>query len=419
MRPRARITHLHGLEPTLIPASHPEPRSLARRVLGTASATGNLVLGLSPWDRAPRPRSCADITVEWLTDTIAPKGSAARVEGFERIGGTSGTTDRNVLALRWNTAGSEAGLPTSIFVKTTPLPPQNRAMLAVLQMAKGEVEFYRSARPSLAGVAPHAFYTEYSAGGRQMLLLEDLVAAGGSMFALADECPLDHAQSLITELAHLHGTFWESERFTTDMAWAHTQTRRAGFTLMQVMFKYCRRHIIKNAHTLDCSDEVVELAGLLNKHTTTLAPLWEQVPTTLCHGDTHLGNTFRHADGRAGLLDWQVAHRAHGLRDVAYFMVSSLSPDMRRANERDLIRQYLAALAAEGVDVPSEDDAWELYRLFALDGWDAAMSTIAFGGLQERANSERSLRNANAAAEDLELASLVKDAIAGRWRVPA
>jgi hypothetical protein len=399
--------------------TQPESRSLARRALGTASATGSLFLGLSPWDRAPRPRSCADITAEWLTATIAPTDSLARIEGFERTGGTSGTTDRNLLALRWNAAGSGAGLPESIFVKTTPLPPQNRAMLAVLQMAKGEVEFYRSARPSLDGVAPHAYYTEYSLGGRQMLLLEDLVAAGGSMFALADECPLDHARSLVEELAHLHGTFWETPRFATDMAWAHTQTRRPGFTLMQVMFKYCRRHIIKNADQLGCSVKVVELAGLLNKHTTALAPLWEQMPTTLCHGDTHLGNTYRQADGRAGLLDWQVVHRAHGLRDIAYFLVTSVSPDMRRDNERELIARYLTALAAHGVDVPTENAAWELYRLFALDGWDAAMSTIAFGGLQDRANSERSLHNANAAAEDLDLTSLVKDAIAGRWRVPA
>ncbi|MFZ2176235.1 MAG: phosphotransferase [Rhodococcus sp. (in: high G+C Gram-positive bacteria)] len=149
-----------------------------------------------------------------------------------------------------------------------------------------------------------------------------------------------------------------------------------------------------------------------------LAPLWEQVPTTLCHGDTHLGTTFRFADGRAGLLDWQVTHRAHGLRDVAYFMVSSLSPEMRRDHERELIAHYLEKLAQYGVDTPSEKDAWQLYRLFALDGWDASMSTIAFGGLQERANSEHALARANSAAEDLELAELVVGTMEGSWRLP-
>lgn len=382
-------------------------------------ATGDLILGLLPWDRAPSPRSCAEITANWLTENITPKGSTARVDAFSRIGGTSGTTDRNLLSLQWNGGDGTSEFPKTVFVKTTPLPPQNRAMLAVLKMARGEVEFYRTARPSLDGVAPRAYYTDYSPGGRQMLLLEDLGATGASMFALADECPIEHAISLIDDLAQLHGTFWETERFDTDMSWAVTQTQRPGFTMMQLMFKYCRRHIIRNAHSLSCSDEIVRLARLLNKHSTTLAPLWEQVPTTLCHGDTHLGNTFRFADGRAGLLDWQVAHRAHGLRDVAYFIVTSLSPDVRRAGERDLIARYLKTLAGYGVDVPSEDAAWELYRLFAIDGWDASMSTIAFGGLQERANSERALRNANAAAEDLGLADLITDAIAGRWQLPA
>jgi len=132
-----------------------------------------------------------------------------------------------------------------------------------------------------------------------------------------------------------------------------------------------------------------------------------------------MGNTFRYTDGRAGLLDWQVTHRSHGLRDVAYFMVSSLSPDVRRQYEREIIARYLDRLATYGVEVPSQTAAWELYRLFALDGWDAAMSTIAFGGLQERANSERSLRNVNAAAEDLELADLVTSAVSGKWWLPS
>jgi len=263
-----------------------ESRSILNNVLGTASATGNMFLGLSPWVPAAGPHSCAQITADWLTESITPKPAAARVEHFQRIGGTSGTTDRNVLQLGWNAAGREASMPETVFVKTTPIPPQNRAMLAVLGMAKGEVEFYRTARPQLEGLAPLAYVTQYGPGGRQMLLLEDLTAQGASMFALAEECPIDHAFNLVEALAQLHGTFWETPRFATDMSWAVPHTQRPGFALMHVMFKYCRRHIIKNADKLNTSAEGVRLARLLNRSP---PPCATEILTWATHSATPTG----------------------------------------------------------------------------------------------------------------------------------
>lgn len=71
-----------------------------------------------------------------------------------------------------------------------------------------------------------------------------------------------------------------------------------------------------------------------------------------------------------------------------------------------------------GIVVPGPADAWQLYRLFATEAWDAAISTVAFGGLQDRANGLASMARGNAAVVDLELDRLLVDVAANRWSLP-
>ncbi len=132
---------------------------------------------------------------------------------------------------------------------------------------------------------------------------------------------------------------------------------------------------------------------------------------TLLHGDSHLGNTYSLPDGRSGLLDWQVIWRGPGLREVAYWMITGLDPDIRRDHERDLLARYLDGLREGGVtEVPGRDEAFERYRLFSAEAWDATAMTIAWPGLQAPDNAEAGWRRACVAVEDLETAAAVNNA---------
>ena len=89
-------------------------------------------------------------------------------------------------------------------------------------------------------------------------------------------------------------------------------------------------------------------------------------------------------------------------------MTTGLDPDIRRQHERDLLTRYLEGLRAAGVrDVPSLDAAFQRYRLFVAEAWDAAAMTIAWPGLQAPENSEASWRRACVAVEDLETATIL------------
>ncbi len=70
---------------------------------------------------------------------------------------------------------------------------------------------------------------------------------------------------------------------------------------------------------------------------------------TICHGDFRLDNMLFGADGSFALIDWQMAMRVPGSSDLVYFLVTNLSPEVRRLHEWELIDLYLDTLRAEGV----------------------------------------------------------------------
>jgi aminoglycoside phosphotransferase (APT) family kinase protein len=108
------------------------------------------------------------------------------------------------------------------------------------------------------------------------------------------------------------------------------------------------------------------LAPVLRDATTLQAAMLrtaELAPTCVLHGDTHSGNSYLDADGRACWLDWQVVQRGHWSIDVSYHLGTVLSVEDRREHEQDLLRHYLGELEARGVRPPSFDDAWERYTL--------------------------------------------------------
>jgi hypothetical protein len=57
--------------------------------------------------------------------------------------------------------------------------------------------------------------------------------------------------------------------------------------------------------------------------------------------------------------------------------------------------------------VPSIDSAFERYRLFAAEAWDATAMTIAWPGLQAAENMNAGWRRACVAVEDLDTAGLM------------
>jgi hypothetical protein len=381
-------------------------RELQRIATVNLTAAGELVAAVLPKLPGIGPSAAAEVTAEWLTRHVAG-ASGAVAQRVSDLGGTTGTTDRRRLAVEWDEAGVAAGLPANLFVKSTPLSAKNRTMVATLGMAINEARFYNQAAAELEGVTPHAWYARAGVGARFLIVLDDIVAAGGRPYALADECDLAHAHGLVDAFAALHTRFWESPRFADELSWVRTWSSRTGYGVLKLFYSHGRRGALRRDRP-EVTPAVRDVAEALDRHAEPYYREFESGPLTLLHGDSHLGNTFAWPDGRSGLLDWQVSWRGPGLREVAYWMTTGLEPELRRAHEKELIARYLDGLRAGGVDdVPSGDAAFDQYRIFAAEAWDATAMTVNWPGLQAQENTDAAFRRACAAVDDLETAKLM------------
>jgi aminoglycoside phosphotransferase (APT) family kinase protein len=92
-------------------------------------------------------------------------------------------------------------------------------------------------------------------------------------------------------------------------------------------------------------------------------------PVSVIHGDYRLDNLLFHPGGpRVTAVDWQTAGIGPPLRDVAYFLGTSLDTDQREAHEEQLLSGYHAGLVDRGIfDYPAAA-CWDDYRLGQLQG---------------------------------------------------
>jgi hypothetical protein len=202
------------------------------------------------------------------------------------------------------------------------------------------------------------------------VLLEDLGHRHARFPSALDPVTLDEVRSILGHLATLHAAFWNSPRFGGDLDWLATPISGGMFEVFDLIgFEL----IADQVHRHPFKAELIAPVGR------TLDELWELLwivqhvhataPTTLLHGDTHVGNTYLLPGGRAGLLDWQLMMRGSWAHDVTYYLVTALEPDVRRAHQHQLLAWYLERLAALGVpDVPELDEAFDQYRRAALWG---------------------------------------------------
>lgn len=349
----------------------------------TLTATRDLALGLSPWLPTHHRYGLDSLTTAELETAVGGRLPGARLEHHEVEIDSQGTSDRARVHLHWNETGRASGLPASAFAKGTSSQLAPRGIVSAFGCHTYETRFFDQIQSSVADLTVTPYLQRAGAGGRYVAVVEDLALRGDvTLYNADDECPREHAYAVIDLLARLHGRFWRSPRFEGNLSWLETYSRRPGYAFMERLFTWSERKFM--AQDREVPDSVRRLTKTYVKNQPALVRVWESLPPTLCHGDTHLGNTFTNPDGTAGIFDWQVFHKMNGLRDVAYFLMHSIPTELRRAEEKDLLAYYLDALARNGAgaEAPAFADAWDTYRLLTVDGWIAIVFTLAAGSMQ-------------------------------------
>jgi len=104
-------------------------------------------------------------------------------------------------------------------------------------------------------------------------------------------------------------------------------------------------------------------------------------PWTLIHMDYRCDNfLIDDHSGEVVTLDWQSTGRGPGVYDLAYLLGGSVTVDVRRALEDELLHTYHEGLVSFGVDDYPFDELYDDYRLASLVGMGSAV--LVGGGLE-------------------------------------
>jgi len=310
---------------------------------------------LLAWAPMRAPEDLSSITAEWLTDALNVAGGAV-VTSFEpeRIGEEQGWIGE-VARLELSYADPVEGAPSSVIVKFSPADPNG-------VFSSHEVQFYAEIAAGRSLPVPACYYGRvHPQVGGSVLLLEDLSHLRTVKFV--EGCTVDEAESAVLALAEVH-TAWWNEPTLSEKDWllsiAHTR-----FSEWWDRYPEKVRSVLPD---FDVSDALIEFGDRFAGDKQRVLSRIEGAPITAIHRDIHVDNIlFGSSPGGtyAVLVDWQTAGRGLGISDVAYLLISSLTPQNRRASETRLVDLYHSRLVGSGITGYSIEQCWRDYVISA------------------------------------------------------
>ena len=249
-------------------------------------------------------------------------------------------------------------------------------------------------------------YAVAERGSRFVLVMENLHESPGvQMFInrdMAAGTTPERAARVLETFAELHAHFW---------GWGRTQResllprefdtyRSRRSKRVTPMLNYAALEPAHRAAPDLVTERLVETCRIAVDRWDAILDAWFHGPMTLCHGDSHLGNCFEYEENgrtRVGMIDFQAVQWSKGMRDVQYFLINSLEPDVLAENEETLIRGYCESLATRGIDLPYAD-AFEQYRAFSYQTLMVGVVPLGLAGLTERNETVLAVTRRSAAA---------------------
>jgi len=284
-------------------------------------------------------RRPSDLTVAWAQRIVTHHAADATVSEVKVLSADVGTTTRVRVAVEHNRPET---VPRRWFVKLPSRSWRARCMTALPRLLQTEVRFYREVTQAVPVRRPAMLAAQSRRGRGTTLVLADVTEHGAVPGAPGDALTVAQATAVVEQLARLHAPFWNSASLDHEYRWLAGPIRRwedrLGTALaVPLMQRGLRR--AGNAVPITLHAPAVQYARQRRQVMRLLA----DGPRTLVHHDVHPGNLFWQ-QSQPGLLDWQLVRIGEGIGDVAYFLATALTPDIRRTCEARLLARYQQVL---------------------------------------------------------------------------
>lgn len=314
------------------------------------------------------PGTMDEITPEWLTAALRERGylGAAEVTAIDKVTIGAGIGILGELSRMTPTySASEATAPKTLIAKIPTADPGGKGIAQMLGFYEKEARFYNEMCDSVGVRAARGYYAGSDvAAVKYVILMEDLAAI--RMGDQLSGASLEECRTVIGEAARLHAKWWSSPelaRLDWIPAGNEPMIKLAALAYAQSLEPFLQKfgeHLTPMQHEM-----AVNFLPRMNP----IQDAFATEPLTLCHGDLRLDNIFFGSpDGSSActLIDWQIAIKARGPYDIAYFMTQSVDPAVRAPNEETLVREYARQLEDRGVKGYSFEHAWDDYRVSTM-----------------------------------------------------
>eukprot|EP01112_Ceratiomyxa_fruticulosa_P016465 TRINITY_DN4984_c1_g2_i1.p1 TRINITY_DN4984_c1_g2~~TRINITY_DN4984_c1_g2_i1.p1 ORF type:complete len:482 (-),score=94.35 TRINITY_DN4984_c1_g2_i1:178-1623(-) len=189
---------------------------------------------------------------------------------------------------------------------------------------------------------------------------------------------------IFLKYADINARFWRDKRLLQNswmkaVDWIQGKERGSWELAMAAMASMWRE-CVDSGKTKDWSVEVVTQMDVALQHTS-----WANfrnsfdihdvtTPFTLCHGDFHAGNLIWAGGNEPHpffLLDWTEVGVFCPFTDLAQFIISNATIELRRREELRLFKAYYAKLISNGVnpEVFTFDACWNRYVKGGIEKW--------------------------------------------------
>ncbi|OAI25690.1 aminoglycoside phosphotransferase [Methylomonas sp. LWB] len=331
---------------------------------------------------------------QWAQRIVDQHVSAARVADVCVDSVNVGTSTRWRITVQHD---AQAEVPSRWFIKTPSLAWRSRLITALPRLLHKEVSFYKALAPSLPVRLPKILAAQTRWGG-STLVMADLAEFGHRAGQSGEALTAEQAVQVVDNLARFHGRFWGNAHLLREHRWLNGFSQQIEHQMGTVLAVPLMKRGLRRAGGL----VPTRLHGTALNYARNRRRITQSLSSgtkTLIHHDCHPGNLFWTSSG-PGFLDWQLVRAGEGIGDLAYFMATALTPEVRRAHERSLLQRYLGALSEQGIDQLDESGLLRRYRAHLLYPFEAMVVTLAIGGLMDAEPNLEMIRRASAAVDD-------------------
>jgi Ecdysteroid kinase-like family len=351
------------------------------------------------------PQRPSDVTCEWLSAALSTCSDSVVVSDVDVVPVGTGQTGATYRVTANHSAGD---LPGTFVAK---LPVEDETVRGGVTLGYlSEVAFYARVAAEVAVPTPRCFYADFANQGADfVLLLEDMSpAVQGDQIAGST---IEEARLAVRALAGLHGPSW------CDPVWLGlsevAMPKPGDSAAIKGMGEIARMAVDM---TLDkIGDRLSEADRDTAKAAMSVVTPWlmaEPNRYALMHGDYRMDNLlFDPGRTRVTVVDWQTMGVGLPGRDLAYFVETSLLPDLRATAERQLVNDYHEVLLGYGVTDYDRETCWRDYRLGMLQGPLLTTLGCAFASSTDRGDTMMAvmLQRSCQAIRELDTLELIKE----------